>query len=234
MRFRRRRPQCGHPARKNELPDHPTKRTIAASPRRDCAAGPIVRQSLQRVRQVLSLNSPGVEQAETAEQVSIAMESNDFVAEAVKKHPRRFAAFAALATADAGQSGRRAGPPGPATGLQRHADQRSHARALSGRQVLLADSWSVLKRSTSRLYLHPTVPPKAVVEVSFSGFSPPVTAMLVSAAWGWHIETAVHLIRMLLGWRVRPLSQAASHGRSPGRRHSVHVAETRPELCRRS
>src|SRR5687768_9702953 len=39
--------------------------------------------------QVLSLNSPGVEQAEAAEQLSIAIESNDFVAEAVKKNPSR-------------------------------------------------------------------------------------------------------------------------------------------------
>src|SRR5688572_22950584 len=42
--------------------------------------------------QVLSLNSPGVEQAEAAEQLSIAVESNDFLAEAVKKNPGRFAA----------------------------------------------------------------------------------------------------------------------------------------------
>ena len=49
--------------------------------------------------QVLSLNSPGVEQAEAAEQLSIAVESNDFLAEAVKKYPSRFAAFAALPVA---------------------------------------------------------------------------------------------------------------------------------------
>jgi len=48
--------------------------------------------------QVLSLNSPGVEQAEAAEQLSIAVESNDFLAEAVKKHPSRLAAFATLPT----------------------------------------------------------------------------------------------------------------------------------------
>src|SRR6266567_3999902 len=41
--------------------------------------------------QVLSLNSPGVEQAEAAEQIAIASESNDFLAEAVKKNPARFA-----------------------------------------------------------------------------------------------------------------------------------------------
>jgi predicted TIM-barrel fold metal-dependent hydrolase len=37
--------------------------------------------------QVLSLNSPGVEQADVAEQIAIARESNDFLADVVKKYP---------------------------------------------------------------------------------------------------------------------------------------------------
>jgi uncharacterized protein len=49
------------------------------------------------------------------------------------------------------------------------------------------------------LYLHPTPPPKAVVEAQFSGFSPAVNGMFASAGWAWHIETAVHLLRMILG-----------------------------------
>ena len=46
--------------------------------------------------QVLSLNSPGVEQADVAEQISISRESNDFLVEAMKKHPKRFAGLASL------------------------------------------------------------------------------------------------------------------------------------------
>jgi hypothetical protein len=49
--------------------------------------------------QVLSLNSPGVEQADVAEQVAIAREANDFLADVVKKNPKRFAGFAALPVA---------------------------------------------------------------------------------------------------------------------------------------
>src|SRR5690348_1278840 len=49
--------------------------------------------------QVLSLNAPGVEQAEVADQIAHARESNDFVADVVKKYPKRFAAFAALPVA---------------------------------------------------------------------------------------------------------------------------------------
>lgn len=46
--------------------------------------------------QVVSLNAPGVEQADPDVQVSLAQEANDFIAEVVKKYPKRLAAFAAL------------------------------------------------------------------------------------------------------------------------------------------
>ena len=46
--------------------------------------------------QVLSLAAPGVEQMEAAEAVPMASATNDYLAEAVAKHPTRFAGFAAL------------------------------------------------------------------------------------------------------------------------------------------
>jgi predicted TIM-barrel fold metal-dependent hydrolase len=49
------------------------------------------------------------------------------------------------------------------------------------------------------IYLHPTQPPKPVIEASYSGFSPIVNEMLAGPGWGWHIETAVHVIRLILG-----------------------------------
>jgi uncharacterized protein len=148
--------------------------------------------------QVLSLNSPGVEQAEAAEQLSIAVESNDFLAEAVKKHPSRFAAFAILPTAL---------PDKAAEELERRVRQQGFKGALinghtRGRYLDDKFFWPILERAEALnvpIYLHPTVPPKAVVEASFGGFSPSVTAMLTGGAWGWHIETATHLIRMILG-----------------------------------
>jgi hypothetical protein len=148
--------------------------------------------------QVLSLNSPGVEQAETVEQLSIAVESNDFLAEAVKKHPSRFAAFAILPTAV---------PDKAAEELERRVRQQGFKGALinghtRGRYLDDKFFWPILERAEALnvpIYLHPTVPPKAVVEASFGGFSPSVTAMLTGGAWGWHIETATHLIRMILG-----------------------------------
>src|SRR6266568_1369479 len=49
--------------------------------------------------QVLSLTSPGVEQLDATEAVTLAREANDHLAEAVQRHPSRFAGFAALPTA---------------------------------------------------------------------------------------------------------------------------------------
>jgi uncharacterized protein len=148
--------------------------------------------------QVLSLNSPGVEQAEAADQLSIAVESNDFLAEAVKKNPTRFAAFAALPIA---------APDKAAEELDRRVRQQGFKGTLINghtRGRYLDDKFfsPILERAEALsvpIYLHPTVPPKAVVEASFGGFSQPVTTVFASAGWGWHIETAVHLIRMILG-----------------------------------
>jgi predicted TIM-barrel fold metal-dependent hydrolase len=49
------------------------------------------------------------------------------------------------------------------------------------------------------IYLHPTVPAKPVLDVLYGGFSPMVSATFAAAGWGWHIETAVHLNRIILG-----------------------------------
>src|ERR1044072_4889912 len=48
--------------------------------------------------QVLSLSAPGVEQMEPAGAVAMARDTNDYLAAAVKKHPTRFAGFAAVPT----------------------------------------------------------------------------------------------------------------------------------------
>jgi predicted TIM-barrel fold metal-dependent hydrolase len=49
------------------------------------------------------------------------------------------------------------------------------------------------------IYLHPTPPPQPVIDISYGGFAPMVTDMLAGGAWGWHIETAVHMIRIICG-----------------------------------
>ena len=38
-----------------------------------------------------------------------------------------------------------------------------------------------------------------MIEASYGGFSSEVTGALATAAWGWHIETAIHVLRLIVG-----------------------------------
>ena len=148
--------------------------------------------------QVLSLNSPGVEQLEAAEAIEISKEANDFVAAAVKRHPSRFAGFAALPVA---------APDQAAAELERTVRDYGFKGALinghhRGRYLDDQFFWPILERAESLrvpIYVHPTQPPQPVVDASYKGFSPRVSFMLANAGWGWHIETAVHVLRIILG-----------------------------------
>jgi predicted TIM-barrel fold metal-dependent hydrolase len=148
--------------------------------------------------QVLSLNSPGVEQLDEEEASGLAREANEFVASAVKRHPDRFAGFAAIPTAN---------PRKAADELERTVRDHGFKGALinghhRGRYLDDPFFWPILERAESLgvpLYLHPTQPPKAVVEASYSGFSADVSYMFANAGWGWHIETGVHVLRLILG-----------------------------------
>jgi hypothetical protein len=149
--------------------------------------------------QVLSLTSPGVEQLEAAEAVALARETNDRLADAVRRHPSRFAGFAALPTA---------APETAADELERTVREHSFNGAcinghVRGRYLDDPFFWPILERAEALrvpLNLHPTLPPQPVIAASYTGnFAPEVTRGLAMAAWGWHIETAIHVLRLILG-----------------------------------
>jgi predicted TIM-barrel fold metal-dependent hydrolase len=148
--------------------------------------------------QVLSLNSPGVEQSDVEEQISLARESNDFLAEAVIKNPTRFAGFAALPIA---------APEQAADELERRVRQQGFKGTLingHSRGRYLDDRFfsPILERAQALnvpIYIHPTISPKPVVDAIYGGFSPTVSGAFAGSGWGWHIETSVHVIRMVLG-----------------------------------
>jgi uncharacterized protein len=147
--------------------------------------------------QVLSLTAPGVEQLDPAEAIALATESNDYLADAVARHPSRFGGFAALPVAK---------PDRAAEELERRVSSGFKGAVINGhhRGRYLDDKffWPILERAESLnvpIYLHPTPPPQAVINAWFAGFTPVVTEMLSGPGWGWHIETALHVIRMILG-----------------------------------
>jgi hypothetical protein len=147
--------------------------------------------------QVLSLTYPGVQQLEAAEAVKLARETNDYLAAAVKRHPGRFAGFVVLPAA---------APDKAADELERmvkeHGFVAGYVNGHTNGRYLDDKFFSPLLERAEALkvpiYIHPTMPPKPVVDAYYSGFGD-VTPLLARAGWGWHIETAVHVLRMVVG-----------------------------------
>jgi predicted TIM-barrel fold metal-dependent hydrolase len=148
--------------------------------------------------QVLSLTAPGVEQLPPDDAVVHARAANDAVAEAVRRHPDRLAAFAAVPT------------PAP----ERAAEELERAvRTLGLKGAVISGHVAgrylddrffepVLERAQALdvpIYLHPTPPPAPVRDTYYGGFAPDVSHAFATGAWGWHIETAVHVVRLVLG-----------------------------------
>jgi len=148
--------------------------------------------------QVLSLTSPGTEQLDAADAIALAREVNDFAAAGVKKNPKRFAAFATLPTA---------APDKAAAELESRMKSGGFVGAVinghnRGRYLDDKFFWPILEcaeKLNARIHIHPTRPPQPVVDAYYSGFSPLINDMFGSPGWGWHIETAVHVIRVILG-----------------------------------
>ncbi|MCB1005891.1 MAG: amidohydrolase [Acidimicrobiales bacterium] len=141
--------------------------------------------------QVLSLTSPGIQtMPDAADAVRVAREANDLVADAVRRHPDRFAAFAALACQD---------PDAAVAELERCVTQLSFVGALVNGHtngVYLDDDsllgvWEAAESLGVPIYLHPAEPatPFAVCD----GYP------LQAATFGWAFETGAHALRVVLG-----------------------------------
>jgi uncharacterized protein len=148
--------------------------------------------------QMLSLTSPGTEQLDAADALVLARDTNDALAEATKKNPNRFGAFAALPTMM---------PDKAAAELERRVRAGGFRGAVINGHVrgrYLDDKFSrpILECAETLnvpIHIHPTKPPQAVFDVYYGGFSPLVSDLFGSPGWGWHIETAVHVLRLILG-----------------------------------
>jgi predicted TIM-barrel fold metal-dependent hydrolase len=164
----------------------------------DIGEGRIAEMDAQGIDvQVLSSAQPGLEHSPADKAVPVAKAFNDRVAEATKAHPTRLAAFAALPTAD---------PNAAANELNRAVTELNFKGALvNGRtqERFLDDQffWPMFESAEALgvpIYLHPMPPPKAVYDVYYAGFGDAVGFMLAAPAWGWHIETGLHALRLIL------------------------------------
>ncbi len=147
--------------------------------------------------QVLLHAVPAADALPESEAVALAREANNYLADAVGRHPDRFSGFATLSTSNpraAAEELRRAVTElgfkgGLVNGL-------AHGRFLDDR--FFWDMFEAAEQLEVPIYLHPAEPPAAMREAYYSGLSPQTAQMLATAGWGWHVDTGLHALRLIL------------------------------------
>jgi predicted TIM-barrel fold metal-dependent hydrolase len=147
--------------------------------------------------QVLSLSTPGVQNLAAADAIALQIETNDALAQWVRSDPKHFQGFATLAT------------PVP----ERAAEELERAVTTLGldgamlfgrtrdRNLDHSDNWPIFEAAealNAPLYLHPQSPPPAVRAAYYDGFDPMTAAALATHGIGWHYETGVQLLRLIV------------------------------------
>jgi uncharacterized protein len=146
--------------------------------------------------QVISHVAPTFNPIPTDRQIDIAGGANNQAAQAVAAHPDRFAAFAALPMSDTEASVRE---------LDRAVRDLGFKGALingraDGRFLDHPSLFPILERATALdvpVYLHPGMPTENLRREHYDGFGASVSYVLGTAAWGWHAETGLHVLRMI-------------------------------------
>jgi 2,3-dihydroxybenzoate decarboxylase len=139
--------------------------------------------------QVLALTSPGVQVMDTATAVSVARQSNDLLAEAIRRHPARLAGMLAVAPQD---------PAAAAKEIERGVNQlgihavviNSHTQGeyLSDRKFW--DIFAAAEAFDTPIYLHPNALPPGMYEY-FAEYG------LDGAIYGFGVETGLHALRII-------------------------------------
>ena len=147
--------------------------------------------------QVLSVSANAVDKLEPQKAAALVRDANDRMAAAVREHPDRFAAFATLALHDPNKAA---------------AEFERCVRELGFKGVMLNGTCNGLFFDHPRftpifdaaasldvpVYLHPAPPPKPVMDAYYSGLPGSLGSMLSTAMWGWHVETGMHSLRLIL------------------------------------
>jgi len=146
--------------------------------------------------QVISHGAPSTQRLDPEPAVRLARNANDRLAQAIASHPDRFAGFAALPTPN---------PKAAADELERTVTTLGFKGAMVHgltNGVFFDDKqfWPIFERAQALdvpLYIHPAVPHSAVVEAYYKDYVKDFPALL-TAAWGFTVETATQGIRLVL------------------------------------
>jgi predicted TIM-barrel fold metal-dependent hydrolase len=144
--------------------------------------------------QIVSVVGEGATLLPPEDAPAFARDYNDAVAERIAPNPERFAAFAHLPLTS---------PEASALELERtvktHGFKGALINGLTQDQFLDNPIYSPLLKKAGDLnvpvYLHPGLPPKSVADVYYSEMPNNAGPALSVAGWGWHSETALHVLR---------------------------------------
>ena len=147
--------------------------------------------------QVLSVAQAGAELLPGHEGAALARDINDRLARTAAEHPDRYAAFTHLPTS---------APELAADELERCVTQHRFLGGMvngtTGGLFLDDPKFEPLLARFERLgvplYLHPAPPPPAVREIYYNRLPGHSSLLLSIAGWGWHSETAIHVLRLVL------------------------------------
>lgn len=147
--------------------------------------------------QVLSLTTPATQNLEATDAVALAREANDLVAATIKRHPDRFQGFATLPTPVPDQA---------AYELQCAVNDLGFKGAmLCGRtrdrnldHPDFAPIFEAAAELRVPLYIHPQIPQRSIREAYYSGFDNQLDLFFATGGLGWHYETGVQFIRLIL------------------------------------
>src|SRR6478735_5776478 len=145
--------------------------------------------------QVLSVTAPGSQQVPADRAADLSRAINDHCAEVVAGQPIRFNALATLPTQD---------PDAAITEAKRAITElgfcgvviNGHTQGRFLDAPEFDDLLGAIEDLDVPIYLHPTYPPPQVAEVYFSGLPEPTGRALGTAAWAWHAETGLHILRL--------------------------------------
>jgi len=147
--------------------------------------------------QILSNTGPGPDLVPGAEGAALAREMNDRLAAAVAERPDRFAGFAVLPMST---------PEACADELTRTVKALGFPGALingttDGRFLddpVYDDLLAAAVELDVPIYIHPHLAPEPVRQAYYSGLPSGAGRVLEAAGWGWHSETAIHVLRLVL------------------------------------
>jgi predicted TIM-barrel fold metal-dependent hydrolase len=147
--------------------------------------------------QVLSVAGPGADLVAGQQGVDMARAYNDALADACARHPNRYRGFAHLPML---------APEPAADELERTVKQLGFCGALvngatDGRFLDGAAFEPILARAEALdvpIYLHPGIPVSAVRNAYYDGLPGNFSFSLALPTWGWHYDTAIHVLRLVL------------------------------------